>query len=987
MQVVSRAVPLPWEELDWRGLDTFERRWEELRRADRARGLDLSAAPVLRLTLVRLADDVHRCLWTYHHILIDGWSLPVIFREVFTLYAGGRLEPARPYGDYIAWLKRRDASADEAYWREVLGDFTAATPLPGDRGPGAAGGSGTEERQVELTAEETAALVAFARGRQLTLSNVVQGAWALLLSRLTGEDDVVFGAVFSGRSAALPGIGSMVGPFINTLPVRVRVREELPAGVWLQQLQEERARQLQHETTPLVDAQGWSGVPRGLPLFESLVAFENYPVDPPSEGDAAALRVELLPGDAGVPYPLTLVVVEGARLALRLGWDRARFDETAALGLLDRLRRLLGSLAAAPDRPLAEISLLGEDERRRVLDGWSRGETADIPDATLHELFAARAAANPEALALEGEDGEAWTYGELDARAGRLAHRLRGLGAGVESRVGICLERTPEAFAALLGALKAGAAYVPLDPGLPDERLRWIVAAVDAAVLVTRRELLERIDPEASRPALLLDEPEGEANGADPDVEVLPANAAYVLFTSGSTGVPKGVTVPHRAVINTIEHSRRLFGEGPGMRMAQVSGLTFDGSVLEVFLPLLTGGSLHPFPREAALSGETLAAELGRRRITHTFLVPAVLALLPPAELPDLRAFILGGDRCPAEAAERWGAGRGFFNIYGPTETVVYTTVFGGRRPDLQVLPIGRPIANDEAFLLDRAGRPVPAGALGELYLGGAGMARGYAGRPDLTAERFVPHPFAVAPGERLYRTGDLARWLPGGDLEFLGRTDHQVKIRGVRVELGEVEAALERHPAVRHAAAVLRREGPEPRLVAYVELGPEAGDGFSPARDLRSFLAGILPAAALPSTFVALEAMPLTRTGKIDRRALPVLEDEARGADFVAPRDEAEQGLAAIWRELLGVPRVGAHDNFFELGGHSLLITRVRSRVQAAFGVDLPLADLFAEPTLAEMAAAIRRANPESAAAGLRLTAIPRQRHSMRRGDLESGR
>lgn len=1005
VQVVSRRVELPWEEQDWRGLDIAEqeRRWAALRRADRERGIELSKPPLLRLTLVRLADREHRCLWSFHHILVDGWCLPLMFREAFALYADlcrgeePRLAPARPYRDYIAWLQKRDLTGAEAFWREYLAGLSSPTPLGIDRAP-AGSTHEHEERGMELDESVTAALVALTRRRQLTLSTVLQGAWGLLLGLYSGEDDVLFGAVYSGRSAPLPGIESMVGLFINTLPVRVSIPREsqgISVGDWLQGLQERHLRLLEHESTPLVQVQGWSGIPRGLPLFESLLAFENYPVERAAQGAELALSVEMLPAVIASHYPLGLTVFEGDRLTLRVDYDSGRFDPVTAERLLGHLGRLLEQMSD-PGRRLADLSPLSDAERHQVLGIWSRGESAVLPDATLQELFEAQAASTPESAAVVfGE--EVWSYGELNRRANGIADRLRRLGVGLESKVGICLERSPDALAAILGVLKAGAAYVPLDPELPDERLRWIAEAVDAAALVTRQALRERIDPDSIRPAVLLDGADAEdlirGRDADPPRLAGPGNAAYVLFTSGSTGRPKGVVVPHQAVVNTLEHARRRFAQGPPIRLAQMSALTFDASVLEIFLTLLNGGRVHLIPREVILSGEQLVWELERLQISHAFTVPAVLALLPPRDLPALRNMTVGGDRCPADAAERWAGGRNFLNVYGPTETVIYTTCYAGTRAGAQILPIGRPIANNESYLLDREGRPVPAGVTGELYLGGAGIARGYAGRPDLTAERFVPHPFTERPGERLYRTGDLARWLSDGNLDFLGRTDHQVKIRGVRVELGEVEAALERHPRVRHAAVVLRRDGSaEPRLVGYVTVDGSDGVGGDPAAplDLRSFLAETLPAGMIPAAFVVLEEMPLSQTGKIDRRALPAPEQAGPlgGSKHVEPRDETELALAAIWSELLGVAQVGVHDNFFDLGGHSLLITRVRSRVQAAFGVDLALGELFAEPVLSGMAVAIGRAKSTGQAPeGLKLTPIPRQRHSMRRSDLGSGR
>jgi amino acid adenylation domain-containing protein len=1002
VQVVSRRVELPWREEDWRGLETSEqeRRWGALLRADRERGLDLSTAPLLRLALVRLADGVHRCLWSGHHIVLDGWCLPVMFQEAFSIYASlcqgtePRLEPVRPYRDYIAWLQRRDLAAAEGFWRGYLAGLSSPTLLGVDRAPaGPPGGSrGHERRESHLGESATAALVALARRRQLTLSTVLQGAWGLLLHSYSGEDDVVFGAVFSGRSAPLPGIESMIGPFINTLPVRVRVPAEASAGAWLQELQESHLRMLEHESTPLVQVQGWSGIPRGLPLFESLLAFENYPIDPAARELDLPLAVETLQAVTGSHYPLGLAVFEGERLALRVDYDPGRFDAVTAGRLLGHLGRLLEQLAADPDRRLAELSPLTEAERHQVLREWrGRGEPAG-GEPGLAERLAIGASPDPSAPAVVWAGGSA-SFAEIDARAGTLARRLRSLGAGPETVVALCLDRSPELVVAALGILRSGGAYLPLDPEHPAERLDFMVKDAGARLAVTRVGLLERLP--AGLAAICLDQeengPAGDGEAAAAPVDACAANLAYVIYTSGSTGRPKGVAVSRGAVAALGHAFERLVPAAERRRVSLNAPLSFDPSVPQL-LAVPGGGTLVIVPEEVRRDGAELLRFLREQRVDLFDCTPSQLRLMVEEGLDRWdsvwpRRLLVAGEAVEAPLWQRLAGdgARRYDNVYGPTEGTVYAT----SRPIEEGSPqpsIGRAMGHSRTHVLDAGQEAVPAGVPGELCLGGPGLARGYVGRPAETAERFVPDPFGTTPGGRLYRTGDRVRWRADGEIEFLGRLDRQVKIRGVRVELGEVESALERHPAVRRAAVVLRRDGAaEPRLVAYLAAA-EGGD--LAAAGLRDFLAGILPAPLIPAVFMALGDLPLTPGGKIDRRALPLPDAGRLGArSRVEPRGEVEQALAGIWSELLGVERVDAGDSFFDLGGHSLLITRVRSRVQAAFGVELPIGELFANPVLSGMAAAIERAKRAGGAPGrLELTPIPRQRHSMRRGDLRSG-
>ncbi|HEV2845896.1 MAG TPA: amino acid adenylation domain-containing protein, partial [Thermoanaerobaculia bacterium] len=960
LQVVRKTVALPWRELDWRGLAAaeVERRFEELRQEERHTPLALTKAPLLRLTLVR-ADGGFRFLWTFHHLLLDGWSLPLLVRDLVTVYGALRqgrtpaLPPARPFSDYVAWLQKRPAGKAEPFWRRELAGFTAPNALGGIlTGTGEA--AGTAEHRVPLSREVTAALQALAAKHGVTLQTVTQGAWGLLLSRYSGEDDVVFGGVVSGRPAALPGVEAMVGMFVNTLPVRVRVDGAEPLSAFLRRVQERQLARQDFEPSPLMEIQRWSGAAAGSPLFETLYVFENYP----DAGEAApgGLRLGDLRTYESTNYPLTLAVLLTADgVTLQLTSDRARVAAGAAPRLLRHLAALLAAMAEGTDVPLARLPLMGEAERHQLLYEWSDTAAPFPAEEALHDLFAEQAALRPDAVAVE-QGEETLTWGELRRRAGRLARRLAALGLRPEERVAVFAERTPDLIASLLGILEAGGAYLPLDPNDPPERLAWMFADAGASLLVAREAPgfepppgVRRVDPD----------PIAGGPEADPP-RVQSTSLAYVMYTSGSTGKPKGVAVTHRGV------ARLVLGAGyadlgADQTWLQAGAVSFDASTLEIWAPLLNGGRLVLYPGRLG-SLDDLGRVIAEHGVTSAWLTAGLFHEMVDRCLDGLRPLkqlLTGGDVVSPEHARRVlerHPGLTLIDGYGPTEATTFISCHRLDAPPRpgESVPIGRPIDNTTAYVLDDGLAPLPVGVEGELYAGGPGLARGYLGRPDLTADRFVPDPFGLT-GERLYRTGDRARWRADGALEFLGRRDQQVKLRGFRIEMGEVEAALAESPGVGEAAVAARddRSG-DRRLVAYVV-------GDADFAELRASLRERLPDYMVPAAFVRLESLPLTTNGKVNRRALPAPVWHAGGEDYLAPRTPVEEILAGVWAELLGVERVGADADFFELGGHSLLATRVTSRLRAVLGVELPLRDLFEAPTLAGLAArveAARRAN-----------------------------
>jgi amino acid adenylation domain-containing protein/non-ribosomal peptide synthase protein (TIGR01720 family) len=976
LQVVRPDVSLPLDERDWRGLSRAEQEGllESLLSEDRLRPFDLGRAPLMRLALARTDDDARHFVWTHHHLLLDGWSAALLLREVLADYESLRRgeEPALRcpphFREYIAWSRRQDASKAESFWREELKGFTRPTLLTTGRPAGGLreGPPKVSKREARLTPEETGALRAFARASQLTLSTLVHGALALLLARYSGEEDVVFGTTVSGRPPALAGVDEAVGLFINTLPVRVRVAPRADALSWLGELQTRLAGLRDYEYSSLAEIQGWGDAPRGQSLFECLLAFENYPVDAALlDGGEGRLTLEDVRSFERTNYPLTIAALPGAGLRLQALYADDRFDDATAERLLAHLKRLLLDIAAGADKSLADVRMLGEDERRRVLTGWNETAKTYPREQTIQQLFEAQAERAPEAAAVVcGE--EQLTYAELNARANRLAHHLREKGVGPETTVGILLERSAEMVVALLGVLKAGGAYLPLDPAHPRERLSYVLRDAGARLLLSTSRLAEGWPDDAAVPVLRLDADAdllNEERAENPRLEVSADNLAYVIYTSGSTGRPKGVCVTHRGVVRLVCGTDYLQVRETDA-VAHLSNVAFDAATFEVWGAILNGARLVIIDRQVALSQQDLRDELRGRRVSVLFMTTALfneMARQTPDAFAGVRHLLTGGEtaepRWFKEVLERGAPGR-LLHVYGPTENTTYSTWHEvlAVDDDARQIPIGRPIANTQAYILDRYMRPAPVGVAGELHLGGDGLARGYHARPGLTAELFVPHPHSPEPGARLYRTGDLARYTADGRIEFLGRSDNQVKVRGFRIELGEVEAVLSAHEAVGGVAVVVGEDSRgEKRLAAYVVAA--AGRGREElAGELRGYLRGRLPEYMIPSAFVVLESLPLTPNGKVDRRALPAPDASGpqAGAEFVAPRTPLEEALADIWRGVLGVERVGVHDNFFELGGHSLMATRVLSNVRRIFRIELPLKVVFESATVAELAAAL---------------------------------
>ncbi|WP_067635478.1 amino acid adenylation domain-containing protein [Actinomadura latina] len=947
VQVVHRAVRLPWQDEDLSALPETEREAtaRELADAERARPFDMTKPPLLRYMLIKLADGLHRMVFTNHHILLDGWSTPVLQTELFALYlAKGDdtgMPRVTPYKNYLAWLAAQDRPAAEDAWRRSLDGVHEPTLVaPGAPEPGAAPPGRVRTR---LTEELTSALSARARAQGVTLNTVLQLAWGTLLSRLTGSTDVVFGAAVSGRPPELAGVEQMIGLFINTLPIRVRVRPAGTVAEALTRLQDEQAALMPHHHLGLSDIQRLTGTGT---LFDTMTVLENYPFDPDAAGTAlGGLTLHDVDGYDASHYPLTFAAVPGRGLSLRIDHRTDLYSEDDAQRLMRRFTRILEAIAYRPDLPLGRIAVLDDDERAQVLGDWQGPATRRRP-GTLTARFAEQCARTPGATAIRAA-GESVTYAELDARANRLAHRLAGLGVGRDVPVAVLLERSADIVVVSLAILKAGGAYAPIHHSYPPERMAWAVAEIDAPVLVINSPMRDRVaDLDTSAQILVVDADPGTDAQPDtaPDAGCHPEQLACVLFTSGSTGVPKGVMLRHRDAVD-LATDGRLRG-GAHDRVLVHSPHAFDASIYEIWTPLLHGGTAV-VAAPGHLHGEALEEVIAAEDLTGLFLTTTLFNLVAderPHAFARLREVLTGGEAGSPSAIRKVLAAcpdTEVGNVYGPTEATTYTTIAGQRAPladpSETSAVLGRPIDDMRVYVLDQGLRPVPPGVVGEAYIAGAGLGRGYLRRPSLTGERYVADPFG-APGDRMYRTGDLVRWRPGGTLEYVDRADFQVKVRGFRIELGEIEAAVAAHPAVQNVAVVAREDAPGVKtLVAYVIAASIDG--------LREFVKDRLPEYMVPAAFVRLDTFPVGPNGKLDRRALPAPDygEAAAGRD---PRTPEEERLCGIVADVLGLDRVGADVSFFDLGGDSIAALKLVTRARQA-GIELTPRDVFTHQTV----------------------------------------
>ncbi|MET9608865.1 amino acid adenylation domain-containing protein [Streptomyces sp. NPDC006512] len=940
VQVVAEHVDVPWRHLDLTGLGEAEQE-AELGRAlagDRADQLDPTRPPLFRLALLTCGPQKAKLLITAHHTLFDGWSSPLVIKDLVRLYAGTEeLAPVRSYGDYLGWLSKQDRDASAARWKDELDGFDQPTLLAAGL-PEKGEASRLGRVEVPLSIDKGRELARRAAELGVTLNTLLQGAWAVLLSTLTGQQDVVFGAAVNGRPADLVGSDEMVGLFINTLPTRVVCRPDHTVGQVITDLQDRQISLLDHHYYGLADIQRGVGLPA---LFDTIVVFENYPID--REGiveanDSAGFTIDAIRPFAGSHYPLTLNSSD-PYLRLSLDYQTNLFDHAAAEEVAARLVRVLDQVLEDPQKPVGALEVLSDQERDWLVRGVN-DTAAEVAADTLPDAFEAQAERTPDRVALIGEH-ETLTYGEFNRRANRLAHWLIEQGAGPERLVAVRVPRSVDLMVAVYAVVKAGAAYVPVDTELPEDRVRHVL--------------------DGAKPLLVLDGTLPDVSGyapTNPERELSPDHAAYVIFTSGSTGGPKGVQVAHRSIMNRLKWGLSHFDVGAEDRVLLSTTASFDVSVPEIFAPLQAGAAVVIARPDGRRDPAYLADLIRRERVTGADFVPSLLEAFvnePSAkECTSLRWIEVAGEAFPPALADRAAdvlPGCGIHNLYGPTEASVEVTAYQ-HVPGAGRLPIGAPVWNTQVYVLDAALRPVAPGVAGELYLAGTGLARGYLGQTGLTAGRFVACPFGE-PGTRMYRTGDLVRWTRDGQVDYIGRTDFQVKIRGFRIELGEIENVLAGHPDVDGAVALVREDRPgDQRLVAYVVPRAAAADTAGPDLTALTDLAREhLPEYMVPSAIVALAELPVTPSGKLDRKALPAPDRTEAAAVGRGPRTPREEVLCRLFADLLDVEEVGIDVDFFDHGGHSLLATRLIGRIRNALDVDVKVTTVFRNPTVAQLA------------------------------------
>jgi len=940
-----------------------------------SRPFNLSTGPLLRVSLIRLGDTDHLLLLTMHHIISDGWSVGVIVKELkahYEAFTRGEKSPLPElpiqYADFARWQRNRMQGEvlekQLAYWKKQLAGRLPVLELPTSRPRPARHTQNGAVRVWELPRDITDGVKSLTQTEGVTLFMTLLAAFKVLLLRYTGQQDMLVGTPIANRNRT--EVEGLIGLFINTLVLRTDMSGDPSFRELLGRVKEVAFGAYGNQDVPFEKLVEQLQPERDLsrtPLFQVMFVMQNNPMPGLKLGNVT-MSPMIIEGETS-KFDLTLSIMEEAdgNMSGWLEYNTDLFDRPMIGSLIEHYNTLLRGIIANPDEKISCLPILPAAERQRLLVEFNDTAAKYPLDKCVHQLFEAEVERAPDALAVIFE-GEKLTYGELNNKANRIARRLQALGVGPESLVGISMERSLEMAVAIFGIFKAGGAYVPLDPAYPKDRLAFMAADAGLKVVLTHSRILQEL-PDIKVTTLCVDkelETSGESDSPVSGDRQQVENIAYVIYTSGSTGKPKGVMTPHEAVTNMILWMQATYEMTPADRLLQKTALSFDPSVWEFFWPLVTGATLVMARPYAEKDGDYMVKTLQEQKVTVLQLVPSLLKLLVEQEgfenCRDLRYVFCGGEALPAAVCERFLERlphARLTNVYGPTETTMHVTTWECRKDTLErIVPIGRPVGNTQAYVLDQRMQPVPIGVPGELCIGGVQVARGYLNRPELTAERFIADPFSKQQGRKLYRTGDLTRFRPDGGIEFLGRIDHQVKIRGYRVELGEIESVLREHSTVADVIVMAREDVPgDKRLIAYVQRKP---DQPLKSSDLHKHLVAKLPDYMVPSAFVLLDKMPLLSNGKVDREALPAPEysRQALEEEYVAPRNEVEEALAKIFAEVLGVEKIGINDNFFLLGGHSLLATQVLTRLRETLQSDVPLRRIFEEPTVAGMATAV---------------------------------
>jgi amino acid adenylation domain-containing protein len=974
LQIVLKRQPLSLEMEDWSGFAANEREafLRERLQSESFHTLNSDSVPWRRPLLVKLGKSRHQLIWSCHPVLLDARSLRVVLRNVCENYQqivnDDRLPVPRPdlFPDYVARLREREFSNAETYWRQRLAGWLTPTPLLAEVKHDRKSDSPRRlaELQISLPPATMAGLRSWLDEWHVTPNVLLMSVWAALLSRYSGEEEVFFGLRISDPYLSAGSADQVVGPLTGVLPWKSQIRDGVTALEWLKEARKSHEALVDHSYVSNRQIQQWLRLSDEQLQFRSVVNMEGLqPKLSISLPEGLKIEnVEIIDSHAA---PLTLEWKIESEGAIQITYDPCVYEAGAIQHALDGVKNALVALSVQPDIPLSALPFMDEATTRRVVFDWNETAVELAGELCVHHLFEFQAEMTPDTVAAVFGH-QRISYSELNRRANRLANHLWGLGVGPEALVGIFLDRGLETLVAILGVLKAGGAYAPLDINFPLGRINDILEDALPLVILSKTELAEKL-PSHWAQVVCLDgdwETIAHRDSHAPASGVRPDNLAYVIYTSGSTGTPKGVMVSHRGVRNLAEAQARTLGVKREHHILQFASVSFDASVFEIVMALAAGATSYLSGSEEMMSGPACIEYLRDQNVNIVTLPPSVLSALPGDESLALETVIAAGEECSAAVRSRWIKGRRFLNAYGPTETTVWATLSVCDEWQ-EKLDIGRPICNVQVYLFDNRLTPVPVGALGELYIGGVGLARGYLNRASLTAEKFLPHPFAGEPGSRIYKTGDLANYKSDGRLNFAGRLDHQVKLRGLRIETEEIEFFLKLHPGIRDAAVAVRRDqAGEPWLAAYIILGEmrrwvdSAAAGVSGEEDLsfvgvRSYLKPYLPEYMLPQVFIPLETFPLTTSGKVDRKSLPDPDWQRRSpsSNSVPPRTRTEEALMSIWKDILRLDRAGIYDNFFESGGHSLLATQMLARIHDEFEVDLDLRTVFESPSIESLA------------------------------------
>lgn len=954
-QLVWDLKEPPLEELDWSEESDTKQLINDYLDHDRRLGFNSNDIPQWHILLVKTSQNKHQMILSVHHAIIDGWSIGLLLNELVNTYDAILHEEQQTltpltcsYRDYVTWLNTRDLEQTEAFWSKYLLGFDQATPLP------KVGHSRNDHEQNSHTMVDITKFISndlfrsmqlFAQENSLTLNTILQAAWAILLGHYAGVNDVVFGTVVSGRTSEVNDIEHMIGLFINTLPLRIPLPDQDYVIDWLHDIQDNNLQIRQHEYTPLNLIRGWTDIPSGAPLFHTLFVYENYPY----EEAKTTLNLQQVDTREQTHYPLSLIVTIGEELRLDLMFDSRKVDSVTVDKIFNSIEIICQRLIDQPNEYLGFVTPLSENDRQQVTKKWSSESLSDESVPFYHDLVEQAAYQKPDTVAIVYND-EQLSYAELNRRTNQLGHWLQSQGVGPEVLVALYVERSIESLIGLFGILKAGGAYVPIDASTPTDRVAWIIKDANIKFAITQHHLKNKLPNDVQTLCLDTEWNCVSIQSEDiPETKITGDNLAYLIYTSGSTGIPKGVMVAHRCFSHVIPWIRSQPYLNRPRKVLQVASLSFDFSVWEIILPLVTGGTLYIPNRGERMIGNELGKKVRECAIESLNFTPGMLSTLEDTDLYDLDSLLIGGEAYCADLIRKWAPGRTYQNVYGPTETTIFATA-APLDENLQTIHMGRPITNVKVYVLDSSMRPVPIGCEGELYIGGAGLTRGYHHRPDLTAEYYVADPF-TNDGGRLYRSGDVVRFLEDGNIEFVGRVDDQVKIRGFRIELGEIQSRLSEFPTVKNCVVIVHEDDIGKHLVAYIELH----DSNNTTSDmLEQFLKDQLPPYMVPKMYVFMKALPLNRSGKVNRVALPIPDVINRTVTETSPRTATEACLVEIWEEVLGQHPISIDDDFFALGGHSLLAVSVATRVKNKLEIECPLRFIFDYPTVASLASQI---------------------------------